>query len=749
MSSIDARSRLAFFAVMVVMAHAGCGDRRVARSAPLQPAPAIEQVTSPPPALAAPALAAAEACPALDDPDGWFDLGRAAPAPDGTRARAAGSGGGLVTHPSLGGAAVTLDAQGVPFVAYARDQGVHVMRLERAGWQPVGTLDPDLGVRLVGAAGSRGARLRDGFGMSTPAIAADGQGGLLVAWIDQAPPWSGRVRMARWRNGAWLDASPRTGPQLGCARWDVEFGAMSEMPAIHVSERGDVWVACMQPLADARTMPRFMPSGGPMARPSLEVRHWNGRGWQRLPARVLGQAGFMTEVGGRHTIALAGHEDTVVALHAEHDGKDWRRQALRWDPARGAWRASPVSAPANATLLGVTTGARALWLGGDTIAVHDMITGDSVARVPAPAALQGYPGSGSMVYPAGVAMSRSGSLALLTMALLPVEFVPRSLRVHVWTGSTWADETATRWHGGVSKTSGSARAPAIAVDHCGRPVVAWLQAHAQGSDVYFRRFSGTEWQELGGSAGGGGVSRSGQAREPAVAIDGAGRPVVMWWEQDLDAGRLRAVPHVRRFVDGRWQDVGSAPVLHGVQPLAADTSLWAEGEDGLVAATPDIQRGDIVVLRWNGSAWTVERLDGGGAGQLTWRWPQRGPDGRIRAIVLDPAGSTVQVGVWQRSFELERSVARATPAPVQGAVARIDAHGRVWLAWAPARTWPASVHVDAERDQRMVTLDGTASNSDAHAMEPALAVGARTCVAWVELDQADMQMFVRCKKSEP
>jgi hypothetical protein len=348
--------------------------------------------------------------------------------------------------------------------------------------------------------------------------------------------------------------------------------------------------------------------------------------------------------------------------------------------------------------------------------------------------------------PGPVALGQDGRIAMLTQAALAVDHLPRMLRVHLWSGAAWTDEGATRWKGGVSRTPGASRAPALALDRCALPVVAWLQAHAQGSDVYLRRFTGRQWEELGGSASGGGVSRSGRALAPAVTVDELGRPVILWWEQTMVEHRLRATARVRRFENGGWHDVGGAVDLDGVQPLATNTALRAM--DGrIIAATPDVQDGGVEILRWDGRRWIHEATTRAAA-SAAWIWPQIDNSGRVLAVFLDSAARELGLAAWQDTWNVRRSVAHADAARLDHAGVGLDAGGRIHLAWAAARTWPGDVIVEVERARVMVPVKGSASDSDAHSMEPAIALSSgkssRVCVAWSEPDLDDTEIFVRC-----
>jgi hypothetical protein len=70
---------------------------------------------------------------------------------------------------------------------------------------------------------------------------------------------------------------------------------------------------------------------------------------------------------------------------------------------------------------------------------------------------------------------------------------------------------------------------ALALDAAGRPSITWEDG-ASG-EVLLLRWTGTAWEELSGSASGGGVSHSAApSSHPALAVDA--RACVAWSEQD-------------------------------------------------------------------------------------------------------------------------------------------------------------------------------------------------------------------------
>lgn len=101
------------------------------------------------------------------------------------------------------------------------------------------------------------------------------------------------------------------------------------------------------------------------------------------------------------------------------------------------------------------------------------------------------------------------------------------------TAGTWDEVTAgSATGGGISNSSGHSYSPAIAIAADGAVYVAWddLSDIEGDSEIYVRRWSGDEWEEIGaGSASAGGISNnSGDSGNPSLAISAEGIVYVAW-----------------------------------------------------------------------------------------------------------------------------------------------------------------------------------------------------------------------------
>jgi Ca2+-binding RTX toxin-like protein len=151
--------------------------------------------------------------------------------------------------------------------------------------------------------------------------------------------------------------------------------------------------------------------------------------------------------------------------------------------------------------------------------------------------------------------------------------------------------------------SGHATQPSVAVDASGRAHVAWVDARNGNLEIYVLRHDGTTWHPLGTSASGGGVSVSATAStRPVVAFDASGAPTVAWVEVDGGRGSAR----MARFDagTGAWRSVDTA-ALAGAGSVR-EVHLVATGASQVLVWLEDAPAGAILrASRWNGSAWSA------------------------------------------------------------------------------------------------------------------------------------------------
>lgn len=123
-----------------------------------------------------------------------------------------------------------------------------------------------------------------------------------------------------------------------------------------------------------------------------------------------------------------------------------------------------------------------------------------------------------------------------------------------WNGREWEEIAGSASAGGIGWTPERSYLPSLALDSRGTPAVAWTELTSTGAQAYFRVLAGSAWVELGRSATDGGVSRlpspSGFSYT-ALKDDGTGRPFIAW----LSGSSV----HLRHWNGSEWEELaGSA-----------------------------------------------------------------------------------------------------------------------------------------------------------------------------------------------
>jgi hypothetical protein len=205
-----------------------------------------------------------------------------------------------------------------------------------------------------------------------------------------------------------------------------------------------------------------------------------------------------------------------------------------------------------------------------------------------------------------------------------------------------------QWINGQWKTLGSyldvnkgqaASGPSMAVDHLGRPIVAWYEISRGYSDVYVKRWDGQNWVLLGGKLDVN-PARGYSALSPSLAIDSQNRPVVAWMENDTPSNELSRNVYVKRWEnENAWVSVGGTLDVD-VSKSARSPKIAVDPSDRIVVSwteeSENFFHDNIYVRRWNGRAWislggvlnvgafpyaalSDLALDSGGRPYVSWR----------------------------------------------------------------------------------------------------------------------------------
>jgi len=107
--------------------------------------------------------------------------------------------------------------------------------------------------------------------------------------------------------------------------------------------------------------------------------------------------------------------------------------------------------------------------------------------------------------------------------------------VRRWNGSNWAEVGIGSATGsGISNNAGYSRYLSMAIMPDGTPYIAWQDGTGGDEEIYVRRWNELDWEEVGtGSATGGGVSdNSTDSLDPSMAISSDGTPYAVWHNWD-------------------------------------------------------------------------------------------------------------------------------------------------------------------------------------------------------------------------
>lgn len=195
--------------------------------------------------------------------------------------------------------------------------------------------------------------------------------------------------------------------------------------------------------------------------------------------------------------------------------------------------------------------------------------------------------------------------------------------------------------------NGLAFSAAVAVDPQGRPLVAWDEANAAGSDVYVARFEGETWRQLGEGLS---LDPTLLVGSPALALTPDGDPVVAWSEGgDAFDPEVASWVYVKRFRDGRWELLGDGSLNVDADRRTGFPTLAVDGDGRPVVAWSERVSGTtrLFVKRWSGDAW---QLLGGPLYADSHRGVQ------MSSLGIDPANRPVVAWDERSSFPSENHV---------------------------------------------------------------------------------------------
>lgn len=308
------------------------------------------------------------------------------------------------------------------------------------------------------------------------AVAPEAPASPCVAWLERTAAGP-QIYLRRWEAGAWAELGG-SGSGAGLSGAGPAAGAAASRPALALGPQGPL-VAWAHDLSGKR---------------ALRVRRWGGSAWEPLGS---GPTSASPATGSHPELALDEGGNPVVAWVQTRGGSQgihlarWRGSA--WESlgeASPAQPRGPVAGPVEGLALALDERGRP-WVAWSTTAAgrsqifvrrregqswcdpsstqHDLFSsGDSSAR----GLRLGFDpfGRALLIWEAG-----------------------EGLHGARWTGSAWERLVgATSGSHEVSGTPGASRAPALAVDGCGRALVAWSDRSRDpaAGEIYLRRLCG-------------------------------------------------------------------------------------------------------------------------------------------------------------------------------------------------------------------------------------------------------------------
>lgn len=342
--------------------------------------------------------------------------------------------------------------------------------------------------------------------------------------------------------------------------------------------------------------------------------------------------------------------------------------------------------------------------------------------------------------------------------------------VRTWNGSTWAEIGNSASGGGVSSTSGASTSPSVAVAADGAPIVAWEVSAGSDYEIYLRRWNGSSWVEMGGSASGGGISNnSGGSYAPSLIIGTDGAPIVAWY--DASGGDWEI--YVKRWNGSSWVEMGSGSATGGgISNNSGSSRLpaLAVGSDNTpVIAWEDNSNGnwEIYVRQWNGTAWvelgsgsatgggisnnsgtSIKARSAVGPGNLTFVTWEDNSDGDAEIYVRRWSGSAwVEMGSGSATGGGISNNGGSSSAPIPA----IGQGGTTVIAWndnsgsnveAYVRRWNDSSWI--EMDAGSATGGGISNNAgNSYSPAPVVAPDGRVFIVWADATSGNYEIYAR------
>jgi hypothetical protein len=295
--------------------------------------------------------------------------------------------------------------------------------------------------------------------------------------------------------------------------------------------------------------------------------------------------------------------------------------------------------------------------------------------------------------------------------------------------------------------------------------VAWSDTSAGDAEIYLRRWNGSAWSELGGSASGGGISNnSGDSVWPSLAVGPDGNPWVAWQDKTPGAAEI----YVRRWTGAAWEPVGSGSASGGGisnnsgDSQFVDLQVAANGQAFAVWTDGSTGNGEVYLRQWNGSAWVplADSASGGGISNTPHRSgrPAMALDAGLPTVAWAEGGTVEEIylrryngSAWVElgNHSASGSGISNTPGHSQYATIAYATAGKPTVGWYDTYAGQREIYaVTLEGGQWVpagsgAASDGGVSNTPGESREPDMAASSAPYLVWQEVTATDNEIYAR------
>ena len=210
-----------------------------------------------------------------------------------------------------------------------------------------------------------------------------------------------------------------------------------------------------------------------------------------------------------------------------------------------------------------------------------------------------------------------------------------------WNGTEWVDADGSGQESvNISTNTGSSENPSLYLDSSGNPHIAWHDSTSGNEEVYYLKWSGTEWVDADGSGQESiNVSnRPGDSGNVSLYLDSSGNPHIAWY--DFASGKNDI--YYLKWNGTAWVDVDGSSGQESINisdksGISNYPSLYLDnsGNPHIAWHNSLSQNNDIYYLKWNGEEW----VDADGSGQESINISANDGDSSYPSLYLDSSGN--------------------------------------------------------------------------------------------------------------